>query len=62
MATAHGLGAMWSTGGALMHQSVQQLLGVQAPTKLLGFFIVGWPAQPWPSATRRDVSEIARAF
>lgn len=62
VAGAQGLGGMWSTGGPLMHVRVQELLHVQKPAKLMGFFIVGWPAHAWPSATRRSVAEISRAY
>ncbi len=59
-ACALGLGGMWSTGGALMHTKVQELIGVEKPSVLLGFFMLGWPLGEWPTATRKPVAEFVR--
>lgn len=59
-ASALGLGAMWSTGQAFMVPTVQRLAGVEGDARMLGMFIMGWPAVEWPAAVRKEVAEFTR--
>lgn len=60
MATALGLGGKWTTNEFATHQVVSDLLGLKAPERLLGFFFLGWPAEPPPKSERRPLTEKVR--
>jgi nitroreductase len=60
MASAFGLAGMWHSKGTSVHPAVAHGLGLEAPDRLLGFFMCGWPAGDWLSSTRRPISEKVR--
>ncbi|MBF6593499.1 MAG: nitroreductase [Thermaceae bacterium] len=54
VAASLGLSAFWTSGLAVLHENTARFVGLQAPTKLLGFVYVGHPSIPWPRGVRRD--------
>ena len=60
MASALGLAGMWHSKGTSVHPAVARGLGLEAPDRLLGFFMCGWPATDWLTSTRRPLSEKVR--
>ena len=57
MAQALGLAGMWHSKGSSVHPVVARGLGLEAPARLLGFFMCGWPATDWLTSTRRPLAE-----
>lgn len=57
MATAQGLIGMWHSKGISVHPAVARGLGLEPPARLLGFFMLGWPATEPPAGERRPLSE-----
>lgn len=57
MASALGLAAKWTTNPVMNHPHVAETLGLTPPSRLLGFFFVGWPAGEWPEGKRRPVTD-----
>lgn len=51
-ATAHGLIGMWHSKGSSVHPYVASYLGLEAPSRLLGFFWAGYPKVEWPEGER----------
>jgi len=60
MASALGLAGMWHSKGPSVHPAVARGLGLEAPDRLLGFFMCGWPSSDWFTSTRRPLSEKVR--
>jgi nitroreductase len=60
MAQALGLAGMWHSKGPSVHPEVARALGLEAPGRLLGFFMCGWPAGEWLSGERRPLEEKVR--
>ncbi len=60
MASALGLAGMWHSKGPSVHPAVARGLGLEAPDRLLGFFMCGWPSSDWLTSTRRPLSEKVR--
>lgn len=60
MACALGLAGMWHSKGPSVHPEVARGLGLEAPDRLLGFFMCGWPAGEWLTSTRRPLEEKVR--
>jgi nitroreductase len=60
MAGALGLAGMWHSKGTSVHSAVARGLGLEPPSRLLGFFMCGWPATEWLTSTRRPLSEKVR--
>ena len=60
MAQALGLAGMWHSKGPSVHPAVARGLGWEAPDRLLGFFMCGWPSSDWLSSTRRPIAEKVR--
>ena len=60
MASALGLAGMWHSKGTSTHPAVARGLGLEAPDRLLGFFMCGWPATEWLTSTRRTLVEKVR--
>ncbi|HAI75383.1 MAG TPA: nitroreductase [Microscillaceae bacterium] len=56
-ATAHNLGGYWGTGGVTYMPEAKSFFGLGDADSLLGFFYVGYPAQPSPEGQRKPVSE-----
>ena len=52
VATAHGLVGMWHSKGPSIHPHVARYLGLEAPSRLLGFFWCGLPRVGWPAGER----------
>lgn len=57
MAQASGLAGMWHSKGISVHPAVARGLGLEPPSRLLGFFMCGWPAGDWLTAERRPLDE-----
>jgi len=60
MASALGYAAKWTSGEAARHPIVAELCGLQAPSKLLGFYYVGKPSTTWPPGVRRPIADKVR--
>ena len=61
VASAEGLAGMWLSKGVFCHKRVAEFIGLTPPHgRLLGFFILGWPAIAWPDGERRPLSEKVR--
>ncbi len=60
MASALGLAGMWHSKGTSVHPAVARGLGLEPPSRLLGFFMCGWPATDWLTSTRRPLLEKIR--
>jgi nitroreductase len=61
VASAQGLAGMWLSKGVFRHPHVAEFVGLTPPHgRLLGFFVFGWPAIPWPQGERRPLSEKIR--
>jgi nitroreductase len=60
IATAHGLGGKWSSGAVSTHPHVVEFVGVQPPSRLLGFFYAGKPAGEWPDCKREPIEDRVR--
>jgi len=60
VANAMGLGGMWLSKSVFIHPHVARFVGLEPPSRLLGFFFLGWPAIPWPEGERRPLAEKVR--
>ena len=60
MAQSLGLAGMWHSKGPSVAPAVAAGLGLQAPDRLLGFFMCGWPAGDWLTSQREQISERVR--
>jgi Nitroreductase len=61
VANAQGLAGMWLSKGVFRHPHVAEFVGLVPPHgRLLGFFVLGWPAIPWPEGERRPLHEKVR--
>jgi nitroreductase len=60
MASVQGLAGMWHSKGTSVDPVVARGLGLEAPSRLLGFFMCGWPATDWLTSHRRPLSEKVR--
>jgi nitroreductase len=60
VASAQGLAGMWLSKGIFRHSRVAEFVGLPQHGRLLGFFVLGWPAIPWPAGERRPLSEKVR--
>jgi nitroreductase len=60
VASATGLAGMWHSKGQSVHPHIARFLGLEPPSRLLGFFYCGWPATPWPEGERRPLAEKVR--
>jgi nitroreductase len=57
VATAHGIGVYWGTGGVTYTQAVKDYLGLKKNDRFMGFLYVGYPEGEWPKKTRRKPQE-----
>jgi len=55
MAFALGLAGMWHSKGTSVHPAVARGLGLHAPDRLLGMFMLGWPSTEWLDGARRPM-------
>lgn len=60
VANAMGLAGMWLSKGVFVHPRIAQFVGLPPPSRLLGFFFLGWPSIPWPVGERRPLSDKVR--
>lgn len=56
-ATAHGVGAFWSTGGITYKPGVNDYFNLKTEDKLLGFLMLGYPAIKWPNGRRKPIED-----
>ncbi|MDR3692865.1 MAG: nitroreductase family protein [Fimbriimonas sp.] len=60
MASAMGLAGMWHSKGLSVNKAVAEGLGWSAPSRLVGFFMCGWPSTAWPAGERGPLAEKVR--
>jgi len=58
--TAYGLGAFWSTGGALTGDGMRRFQGLGEQGQALGLFYMGYPAVEWPKGYRKPLDQLVR--
>ena len=56
-AAAHDLGGFWSTNVAAVSEQMARFLGLGPGDRALGLFYVGYPAGPWPTASRQPLEQ-----
>lgn len=54
-ASALGLAGMWQSNKILTHSSLASFLKLDPPSRLLGFFPLGFPNIPWPAGERTPI-------
>ena len=52
---AQGLGGMWLSKGVHIHPYVAKFVGLPPPSRLMGFFFLGYPNIAWPEGERRPL-------
>ena len=57
VATAHGIGSYWNTGGVTYRPETKTFMGLEQDDKFLGFLYLGYPKDDWPRKTRRKPQE-----
>lgn len=57
VATAHGIGTFWTSGGVTYRPETLGFLGLSEKDKCLGFLYLGYPEGEWPRKTRRKPQE-----
>ncbi|RYG44681.1 nitroreductase [bacterium] len=60
--SAYGLVGMWHSKGASVHPYTASFLGLEAPSRLYGFFFCGWPKVQWPEGERGPWEEKVRWY
>lgn len=58
MATARGLGMMWSTPKYLYTGQCNEFFGYSAQGKVLGLIYLGYPAIDWPTGQRKPIEYV----
>lgn len=56
-ATAYGVGGYWGSGGITYREEAKDFFGLDTQDKLLGFFYLGYPAEPPKEGQRGDVKD-----
>jgi nitroreductase len=56
-ATAHKVGAYWSSGGMTYDEKAREFFALNDGDKLLGFFFVGQVEGAWPEGTRSAITD-----
>ena len=57
VASAHGLAGMWLSNNVMIHPYVVKFVGLNPPSRLLGFFPLGWPNIDWPTGDKTPIEE-----
>lgn len=57
VATAHGIGSYWNTGGVTYRPETKTYMGLDEDDSFLGFLYLGYPDDEWPRKTRRKPQE-----
>lgn len=60
VAASLGLAAKWTSGKVVIHPHVAKFVGLEAPSRLLGFIYVGMPKREWPQGIRRPADQKIR--
>lgn len=60
VASALGLGGMWLSKGVMVHNHVARFVGLEPPSRLLGFFPLGYPQIDWPTGERHPLADKVR--
>lgn len=55
LATAHGVGAYWSSGPPIFSNEMKEFLGLRPQDKCLGLFYVGMPKGEHPKGARKPI-------
>jgi len=56
-ASAKGIGCYWGTGGITYFKEANDLFGIEADDKFLGYLFVGVPKSDWPQGKRGPIEE-----
>lgn len=56
-ATAHGLGAFWSSNAAVCSDRMKAFIGLDSRDRVLGLFYVGYPSGDWPTGKRTPIAD-----
>ncbi len=54
-ASAHGIGAYWSTTGAI--KDAHKIMELNEGERCIGFFYMGYPAIDWPQSKRNPIED-----
>lgn len=57
-ATAYGLGAFWSTPGAIKSKELKEFLALEGEDECIGLFYIGYPEIEWPRGQRRPIEYV----
>jgi len=57
VATAAGLVGMWHSKGVSTHPYLAKFVGLESPSRLLGFFWAGYPTVEWPEGERGPIAD-----
>ena len=57
IATAHGIGSYWNTGGVTYRSETKTYMGLDEGDTFMGFLYLGYPNEEWPRKTRRKPQE-----
>lgn len=57
VATAHGIGSYWNTGGVTYRSETRKFMSLDENDMFLGFLYLGYPESDWPRKTRRKPQE-----
>lgn len=58
-ATAYGIGSFWSSGRFIQSREAFELMGLEAPDRILGFIYLGYPEVEWPKSHRKPVEYVS---
>ena len=56
-ATAHGLGAFWSSNAAVCSDAMVKYVGLGSKDRVLGLLYVGYPSVDWPEGSRQSIDD-----
>jgi nitroreductase len=59
-ATAHGIGAFWSTPGFIGEPGMRELLGWGDDVQCAGIFYLGYPEGDWPKSHRKPLEYVTK--
>ena len=57
VATAHGIGSFWASGGVTYRPETKEFFGLGEKDRFLGLLYLGYPKEEWPRKTRRKPQE-----
>lgn len=57
VASAHGVGCYWGTGGVTFYEEAKPFFGLGKDDKLMGFLYLGIPQGKWPEGRPRSMED-----